>query len=103
LLFVRLPRLPATLASNPATAWIGALWRNAWGFDAVYDRLLVRPFVGLSVASRNDPFDGALGVVPETLRALNTTASATQTGNLRWYAAVAGLGLCALLGWVAFT
>jgi len=30
-------------------------------------------------------------------------ATATQNGNLRWYAAIAGAGLCVLIGVVAFT
>jgi NADH-quinone oxidoreductase subunit L len=97
-LFMQVPQIPAGLAANPATAWLGALWKNAWGFDWIYDRLFVRPFVFLSYITRNDPVDGAMNVVPATLRGLNTLATATQTGNLRWYAAVAGAGLCLLIG-----
>ncbi len=100
-LFMQAPQIPAALATNPATAWLGALWKNAWGFDWIYDRLFVRPFVFLSYIARNDPVDGAMNVVPATLSGLNTLAAATQTGNLRWYAAVAGAGLCLLIGLVA--
>jgi len=101
-LFMQAPQLPAALASNPATAWLGALWKNAWGFDWIYDRLFVRPFVFLSRIARNDPVDGAMNLVPATLSSLNTLATATQNGNLRWYAAVAGAGLCLLIAVVAF-
>jgi NADH-quinone oxidoreductase subunit L len=101
-LFMQAPRIPAALATNTATAWLGALWKNAWGFDWIYDRLFVRPFVFLSYIMRNDPVDGAMNVVPATLSGLNTLAAATQTGNLRWYAAVAGAGLCLMIGMVAF-
>ena len=97
------PQVPAALATNPATAWLGALWKNAWGFDWIYDRLFVRPFVFLSRIMRNDPVDNAMNLVPATLSGLNTLATATQNGNLRWYAAVAGAGLCLLIGMVAFT
>ncbi len=103
LLFMRAPQVPAALAANPATAWLGALWKNAWGFDWIYDRLFVRPFVFLSRIARNDPLDGAMNLVPATLSGLNTLATATQNGNLRWYAAVAGAGLCLLIAVVAFT
>ena len=102
LLFMQAPQLPAALANNPATAWLGALWKNAWGFDWIYDRLFVRPFVFLSRIARNDPVDGAMNLVPATLSSLNTLATATQNGNLRWYAAVAGAGLCLLIAVVAF-
>jgi len=62
----------------------------------------VRPFVFLSRIARNDPVDGAMNLVPATLSSLNTLATATQNGNLRWYAAVAGAGLCLLIAVVAF-
>jgi NADH-quinone oxidoreductase subunit L len=103
LLFLQMPQLPASLVTNPATAWLASLWKNAWGFDWVYDRLFVRPFVWLSSITRNDPIDGAMNLVPATLSGLNVLASATQNGNLRWYAAVAGAGLCVLIAVVAFT
>jgi len=103
LLFMRAPQVPAALATNPATAWLGALWKNAWGFDWFYDRVFVRPFVFLSRITRNDPVDGAMNLVPTALGGLSVLATATQNGNLRWYAAVAGAGLCLLIGLVAFT
>jgi len=103
LLFLRLPQLPAALAAHRATRWVGELWRNAWGFDWLYNLLFVRPFVGLALLYRNDPIDRILDVIPASLRGLSAAATSTQNGNLRWYAAVAGAGLCLLLGLVAFT
>jgi len=102
LAFLQAPQIPAALATNPATSWVAALWRGAWGFDWVYDRLFVRPFVALSRMNRSDPFDRVVNVVPAVLRGLNAAAAASQNGNLRWYAAVAGAGLCALIAIVAF-
>ena len=103
LLFLRAPQIPAALARSPATAWIGAIWRNAWGFDWIYDRLFVRPFVWLAQVNRNDTIDRVFSVVPAGLRGLSAAATMTQNGNLRWYAAVAAAGLCALIALVAFT
>jgi NADH-quinone oxidoreductase subunit L len=102
LLFVRLPLLPAALATNPTTRWIGALWRNAWGFDWLYNLVFVRPFVGLAHVNRNDAIDRIFDVIPASLRGLSAVATIAQNGNLRWYAAVAGAGLCLLIGLVAF-
>ncbi len=103
LLFLRMPQLPSALATHPATAWIASLWQHAWGFDWLYERLLVRPFIWLSRTNRDDPIDHAMNLVPATLSGLNALASATQNGNVRWYAAVAGAGLCVLIAVVAFT
>ncbi len=102
LLFARAPQVPAALARNPAIAWIGALWRNAWGFDWLYDRLFVRPFVWLAAVNRNDTIDRVFAVIPAALRGASIPALMAQNGNLRWYAGVAAAGLCALIALVAF-
>jgi len=67
-------------------------------FDWLYDRLLTRPFVRAATLGRNDVADRLIGVIPATLRGANAVLAWTQTGNLRWYAAVAGAGTCLLLG-----
>ena len=101
LLFERSPQLPAAWSRAPATAWLGRWWKQAWGFDWLYDRLLVRPFVTLSRANRSDVLDRAFDLIPASLRALATFFAATQNGALRWYAAVAGAGVCLLIAAVA--
>ncbi|MBI2783562.1 MAG: NADH-quinone oxidoreductase subunit L [Gammaproteobacteria bacterium] len=101
LLFVQFPRVPAALAQNSIGAAVARLWRSAWGFDWLYDRLLTRPFVAVATLGRNDVADRLLGVIPATLRGANALLAWTQTGNLRWYAAVAGFGTCLLLALVA--
>ncbi len=103
MLFLRLPHLPAAMAANGLTGTIGRLWRNAWGFDALYGLLFVRPFVWLAQMNRNDILDQIIGVIPLGLRGLGSTLSLTQNGNLRGFAAVSAIGLCVLLGMVLFT
>ena len=101
LLFVQFPRIPAALAQNSIGAAVARLWRSAWGFDWLYDRLLTRPFVRAATLGRNDVADRLIGVIPATLRGANAVLAWTQTGNLRWYAAVAGFGTCLLLALMA--
>ncbi|WP_366919467.1 NADH-quinone oxidoreductase subunit L [Hydrocarboniphaga sp.] len=102
LLFLRLPQIPAALARGATTAWIGKLWKNAWGFDWLYELLFTRPFVWLAKVNRNDFVDSFIGLIAASLRGSSSVLTATQTGGLRWYAAVAGAGLCALIAVVAF-
>ena len=102
LLFLKFPQIPAALKNGAATAWIGKLWKNAWGFDWVYDRLFVRPFVWAAKINRDDFVDTVIGAIPASLRGASIAVAATQTGGLRWYAAVAGAGLCVLIAVVAF-
>ncbi len=101
LLFLKYPGIPARLKHGGVTKYIGQFWKNAFGFDWLYDQLFVRPFVWAATVNKNDFADWLIGLIPLTLRGANSLAAATQTGNLRWYAFVAGLGACLLIALVA--
>ena len=102
LLFVQAPRTAGALATAPATGWIARWWRNAWGFDALYAFAFQRPFVGLSAGSRNDPIDRSVDLTAALVGNLGRLVSATQTGRLRYYAAITGLGVSVLIALMAF-
>src|SRR5699024_866242 len=53
--------------SAPGQA-LGAWWYAAWGFDWLYDRLVVRPYLALATLLRRDPLDQGLGVIPRGAR-----------------------------------
>ncbi|AXQ28832.1 NADH-quinone oxidoreductase subunit L [Solimonas sp. K1W22B-7] len=101
-LFLKNPQIPARLAQGGLTGRIGQLWKSAWGFDWLYDRLFVKPFVWAAEVNKNDIADTFIAVIPASLRGLNAALVRTQTGNLRWYAGVAGAGTCLLIALVAF-
>jgi len=67
-------------------------WLAGWGFDWLYDVLIVQPFLWLARANKQDvldaPYQGMAYVSLWSYRALRTS----QTGNLRWYAAVIATG-----------
>jgi NADH-quinone oxidoreductase subunit L len=100
-LFLKRPDIPAALAKGGFTHLVGRFWKSAFGFDWLYDKLFVRPFVWAAQINRNDVVDWIIGLIPLTLRGANSLLSATQTGNLRWYAFAAGAGACALIALVA--
>ncbi len=100
-LFLKRPDIPAALASGGLTRQLGLFWKSAFGFDWLYDRLFVKPFVWAANINKNDIVDGLLGLIPMTLRGANSLAAATQTGNLRWYAFAAGAGAIALIAAIA--
>lgn len=80
------------LARHPATDWLGRWWQNGWGFDALYEHSLVRPFVGLARLNRRDVLDSAFMAVAAGARGGGRALSRTQTGRLRRYAAALLLG-----------
>jgi len=59
---------------------------DGWKFDALYDRLIVRPFVYLTRVNRSDIFDSLYGALVRAMQEGNRLLSRTQNGSLRWYA-----------------
>lgn len=77
---------------------LSAWWFAAWGFDWLYDKVFVKPYLFLCWLLGWDPVDVSIGLVPQTARAGNALLSRTQTGQLRWYALSIVGGAVLLLG-----
>lgn len=79
-----------TLATNIANSALGrflsAWWYAAWGFDWLYDKLFVRPYLLICRLLGRDPVDQSLAAIPFVVRAGHLVLSKTETGSLRWYA-----------------
>ena len=73
------------------------LWDSGWGFDALYDTLLVRPFMAIARLNKNDVVDLVYALTVAVARGLHRLTALTQTGRLRWYAANMTLGLVLIL------
>ncbi|MDD9959670.1 MAG: NADH-quinone oxidoreductase subunit L [Gammaproteobacteria bacterium] len=72
-------------------------WNSGWGFDWLYDRLFVLPFLWLARINRADIIDSFYGLVVEVSRAANGMIVKTQSGYLRWYALSIAAGLVVLI------
>ena len=72
---------------------IGRFWFGGWGFDWLYDRLFVAPFVWLARINKPDAVDFVYRGTVVVFRRLHQVAVLTQTGRLRWYAVNMALGL----------
>ena len=79
---------------NPILSW----WRAAFGFDWLYDKLFVWPYLTFVRVNAKDIVDQAIGLIPETFRVLNRWFATTQNGLLRWYAAAVGAGAVLVVG-----
>jgi NADH-quinone oxidoreductase subunit L len=99
LLFGRDRRLAESLArGNVLGNKLRELWLNAWGFDWLYDRLFVQPYLWFTRVNARDGVDLAIGLIPTSLRALHGALARTQTGRIRWYAAAVAGGAVFVLG-----
>ncbi len=80
--------------------WLRRYWFAGWGFDALYDALVVRPYVFLARVGRGDVVDKVYQGIAILTRAGHRAVSRTQTGRVRWYARGVVAGAVLLLGWV---
>jgi NADH-quinone oxidoreductase subunit L len=116
LLILRRRRLTERWASSPLGSALHRRWSASWGFDGLYARLLVRPYVWLARTSRGDVLDWLYDAIfarpyhwlartnrqdvvdlfferlGRLAEALSDLLSRTQTGRVRWYAAGIALG-----------
>ena len=97
LLFLKRSQLAERLSGSPAGATLHRLWFAGWAFDWLYDRTLVRPFVALAQANRDDIVDLFFTAIAGLAAALHRMLSRTQTGRLRWYAAGIAFGAVILI------
>ncbi|MFC6670272.1 hypothetical protein [Marinobacterium aestuariivivens] len=68
-------------------SWLARWWRAGWGFDALYDGLLVKPLLVLALLNRRDLLDQPVLLIDRLGRAGHAGLSALQSGRLRRYAA----------------
>ncbi|HFK2005310.1 TPA: NADH-quinone oxidoreductase subunit L [Pseudomonas aeruginosa] len=98
LLFLGQRRFAGALAKSAPGRFFGTWWYHAWGFDWLYDKLFVKPYLLLCQLLGRDPIDRTLGVVPFSVRGGHNLLSLTENGRLRWYAASLVGGAAILLG-----
>ena len=98
LLFLGKRRFVSALASSAPGRFLGAWWYAAWGFDWLYDKLFVRPYLLICHLLGRDPIDRSIGLLPRLARGGNGLLSRSETGQLRWYATSIVGGAVLLLG-----
>ena len=101
-LFLGRRGLVTAVANSAPGKLLSRWWYAAWGFDWVYDKLFVKPYLWLVHINRRDLFDQIIGLVPPILRAGHDGLSLSQNGRLRWYAASMACGAVLLLAAVAW-
>jgi NADH-quinone oxidoreductase subunit L len=97
ILFLGERRFATWLAGTLPGRSLGRLWLSGWGFDWLYDRLFVRPFIWFARKNERDGIDLAILAIPSVLGRLNRGLVRTQTGQIRWYAASMALGAVVLI------
>ena len=87
LLFLGKRSFATAVANSGPGRFLSAWWFAAWGFDWLYDKIFVQPYLLACRLLAHDPIDGAIGIIPRLVRGGNGLLSRSETGQLRWYAA----------------
>ncbi len=61
-------------------------WFSGWGFDWVYGKLFVQPYIWLANINKKDVFELIYASIALVNRVFHVVLTLTQTGRLRWYA-----------------
>jgi NADH-quinone oxidoreductase subunit L len=98
LFFIRKRQYADALATSSTGRRLHAFWLADWAFDWFYDRAFVRPVVWMAAINRRDAIDSVFNAIAWLNRSAHFTLSRSQTGSLRWYAAVIGAGAVIFAG-----
>ncbi len=90
------------LMSNTIAQGLHKFWFTGWGFDGLYRRLLITPYIWLAAVNKRDVVDTAAGLLVTLSEAGNSLLTRSQSGSLRWYilSVVGGTVLLITLGGV---
>jgi NADH-quinone oxidoreductase subunit L len=95
--------LADSLVANSAGHALHEWWFNGWGFDWIYNKLAVQPFVWVSQVNKSDFVDSFYTGIGRLADLLYRGLSATETGRIRWYAAAMAGGSVVFLAMVLFS
>lgn len=96
-LFLGERRWVSRVAQTAGGKTLVQIWLHAWGFDWLYDKVFVQPYLWLTRLLGGDPFNRTLNIVASAVRQANRLVVFTETGQLRWYATSVGFGALFIL------
>ncbi len=94
--------LVTRISQHPLANLLQRWWFNAWGFDWLYDKVFVKPYMAIVAINRADLIDVTWGIVPRIARLGHDMLGATENGRVRWYAASIAAGAVLVLAVVLF-
>jgi len=97
LFYVQRPQLAAQIVAPTWAATLHRFWYSGWGFDWLYNKLFVQPYVWLARTDQDDVIDWLPRGLAWLTQRFNQALSYTQSGRVRWYAMGIAVGAVILL------
>jgi NADH-quinone oxidoreductase subunit L len=94
--------LAEAAVSNPVGSLLHRWWFADWGFDWIYDKVFVQPFIWVAQINKSDFVDAFYTGVARLADLFYRGLSRTESGRLRWYAAGIAVGSVVFLAMVLF-
>jgi NADH-quinone oxidoreductase subunit L len=103
ILFLQRRQYVDDLASRGSAAAVHRLWFSGWGFDWIYDKLFVGPFVWVARANSSDVTDLVYRGLANLAQVFHGILSVTQSGILRRYAMGIAIGAALVIAIMVFS
>jgi NADH-quinone oxidoreductase subunit L len=103
LFFLRTPSYAEALAATPVGSALRQFWFEGWGFDRLYDKVFVQPFLWMTRINKNDFIDYFYTGIARLSELFYRSLSVTETGHVRWYAAGIAVGSALFVAIVLFS
>jgi NADH-quinone oxidoreductase subunit L len=94
--------LADVLVANPVGRLLHQWWFADWGFDWIYDKAFVEPFIWAAQVNKRDFVDALYTGIACLAELLYRGLSSTETGRVRWYAAAMAAGSVLFIALVIF-
>ncbi|MGL9759891.1 MAG: NADH-quinone oxidoreductase subunit L [Symbiopectobacterium sp.] len=90
------------VAQSTTGRFLSTWWFYAWGFDWLYDKVFVQPYLAIAKLLQRDPLNAMMGLPAIVVYWGNKGLVLSQNGQLRWYVASMGVGAIIMLALLQF-
>ncbi|MCU5772763.1 NADH-quinone oxidoreductase subunit L [Erwiniaceae bacterium BAC15a-03b] len=90
-------KLVIAVANSPVGRFFSSWWFVAWGFDWLYDKVFVKPYLAVAWLLQRDPLNGLMNTPAILSRFANKGLVVSENGYLRWYIASMSVGAVVVL------
>ena len=94
--------LADAMVANPVGRALHQWWFAGWGFDWIYDKAFVQPFIWAAEINKSDFIDAFYTGVARLTELFYRGLSQTETGRVRWYAMGMAAGSVLFIAMVLF-
>lgn len=100
--YLRSPQLANRIIQHKLGLTVHKFWFSDWGFDWLYDKLFVQPYVWFADFDKDDFIDSIFDGIAGFNAQVHCILSATQNGKVRWYVVCIAIGAVLILGIAIF-